>query len=191
MRARLEASPTVGTVRYTDVLADWRGYAMPVRPVTIAARVMHFGRYGPGAEDPRFGSMYIGYPDIIRGYDDIDQDECVADASFGCPAFERLFGSRMLVGNVELRAPLVGLFRGRLAYGPVPIELVAFADAGVAWFDGQSPSLFGGEQELLTSAGVAARINVLGFMVVQVSLARPFERRGAGWVWQWSFAPGF
>jgi hypothetical protein len=191
MRARVEASPTFGTVRYTDVLADWRGYAMPVRPVTLAARVMHFGRYGSGADDPRFGSMYIGYPDIIRGYDDVRQSECVPDGTLSCPAFERLFGSRMLVGNVELRAPLVGLFRGRLTYGPVPVELVAFADAGVAWNDTRSPKLFGGEQELLTSAGFAARVNVLGFMVVQVSLARPFKRPGVGWVWQWSFAPGF
>ncbi len=164
---------------------------MPVRPVTLAARVMHFGRYGSGAEDPRFGSMYIGYPDIIRGYDDVRQSECVPDGTFSCPAFERLFGSRMLVGNVELRAPLVGLLRGRLTYGPVPIELVAFADAGVAWNDSQSPKLFGGEQELLTSVGFAARLNVLGFMVVQASVARPFKRPGVGWVWQWSFAPGF
>jgi Tol biopolymer transport system component len=191
MRARLEAGPTLGSVRYTDVLADWRGYAMPLRPVTFAARVMHFGRYGEGAEDPRFRSMYIGYADIIRGYDDIDQSECVPDGTFSCPAFERLFGSRLLVGNVELRAPLWGLFKGRLEYGPLPIELALFADAGVAWFSGEKPALFGGDRELLTSVGAAARVNVLGFLIAQVSLARPFERPGAGWVWQWSFSPGF
>jgi dipeptidyl aminopeptidase/acylaminoacyl peptidase len=192
MRARLEAAPTLGTVRYTDVLADWRGYAMPLRPLTFAARLLHFGRYGSGAEDPRFGSMYLGYSDVIRGYDDVQQSECVPDGtSSGCPAFERLFGSRMLVGNVELRAPLWGLIKGRLDYGPLPIELVLFADAGVAWSGGQKPELFGGDRELLTSAGAAARVNLLGFLVAQVSIARPFQREGVGWIWQWTFAPGF
>ena len=193
-RARLEAKPTFGSISYTDVLADARAYAMPVRPVTFAVRAMHFGRYGSGAEDPRFRSLYIGYPDLIRGYDDINPSECVADASSSassCPAFDRLFGSRLLVGNVEVRAPLWGLFRGRLSYGPLPIEIAAFADAGVAWFSGESPTLFGGERELLTSVGAAARVNVLGFLVAEFSVARPFQRPGQGWVWQWSITPGF
>jgi hypothetical protein len=42
-------------------------------------------------------------------------------------------GSRLLVAGAELRAPLVGLFTGGLDYGPVPAELLAFFDAGVAW----------------------------------------------------------
>jgi hypothetical protein len=193
MRARLEASPTFGSINYTDVTADWRGYAMPVRPVTFAARLMHFGRYGSGAEDPRFRSIYLGYSDLIRGYDDVQQSECVPGDGNGlsCPAFERLFGSRMLVGNVEVRAPLWGLFRGRLAYGPLPVELALFADAGVSWFSGQRPEIFGGDRELLTSIGAAVRVNVLGFLVAQVSYARPFQRPGVGGVWQWTLSPGF
>ena len=32
-RARLEVGPTLGSINYTNVVADWRGYFMPVRPV--------------------------------------------------------------------------------------------------------------------------------------------------------------
>jgi hypothetical protein len=193
-RARLEATPTFGSINYTDVLADARVYLMPVRPVTFAVRAMHYGRYGSGAEDPRFRSLYIGYPDLIRGYDDINPSECAPNdvSQVGsCPAFERLFGSRLLVGNAELRAPLWGLFRGRLSYGPLPVEVAVFADAGVAWFSGEKPEVFGGDKELLTSVGAAARVNVFGFLVAEFSVARPFQRQGQGWVWQWSLSPGF
>ena len=52
-RFRLDASPTLGTISYTGITADLRKYVMPIRPVTIAARVLHYGRYGSGSEDPR------------------------------------------------------------------------------------------------------------------------------------------
>ena len=42
-----------------------------------------------------------------------------------------------------------------------------------------------------SSVGVAGRVNVLGFLVLEVSYARPFQRSGKGWVWQWNLAPGF
>ena len=207
-RGRLEVGPTVGTVSYTEVLADWRAYVMPVRPVTLALRALHFGRYGSGSSDPRFGSIYLGYPSFIRGYDDIAGSECVPDGTSQCPVYDRLFGSRILVGNVELRAPLWGLLRGRLSYGPVPLELAVFADTGVAWAGScgtaiagdvvhacqagdRKPSPFGGDQDFLTSVGAAVRLNILGFLVLEVSGAHPFQRPGKGWVWQWTLAPGF
>jgi sugar lactone lactonase YvrE len=191
-RARLEAAPTFGSINYTEVLADWRGYFMPVRPVTFALRATHFGRYGGGGEDQRFREIYIGYPELLRGYDDITTAECVPDETSQCPLYDRLFGSRVIVASAELRAPLVGLFKGRLDYGPLPIELALFADAGVAWTSGQSASFLGGDRSFLTSVGAALRVNVLGFLVAQVSAARPLDRPGRkGWVWQWSFAPGF
>ncbi len=206
-RGRLEVGQTAGTVSYADVLADWRAYFMPVRPVTLALRALHYGRYGSAANDERFGSIYLGYTSFIRGYDGIEASECVPDATSTCPLYDRLFGSRILVANAELRAPLFGLLRGRLNYGPVPVEIAAFADAGVAWggscwtsgagtsracqSDDRKPSLFGGDQDFLVSVGVAGRVNVLGFLVLEVSYARPFQRSGKGWVWQWNLAPGF
>jgi hypothetical protein len=188
-RARLEVGANAGSLTYYDTLVDGRAYFMPLRPFTFAVRALHFGRYGPGAGDQRFRSLYLGYPELIRGYGDISVDECEPDGS--CPFFERLFGSRMLVANAELRAPLLGLVTGRLTYGPLPLEVAVFADAGVAWSAGSKPSLFGGDRDFLTSVGAALRANVMGFLVAEVSYARPFERENKGWVWQWSLSPGF
>jgi outer membrane protein assembly factor BamA len=191
-RARLEVAQTAGSIDYTSVVADWRGYFMIARPVTFALRATHFGRYGGGAEDQRFRDIYIGYPDLLRGYDDINVDECVPDERSQCPIFDRLFGSRVVVASAELRAPLLGLFRGRLDYGPLPIEIALFADAGVAWTSRESASFLGGDRSMLTSVGAALRVNLLGFLIGQISAARPLDRPGRdGWVWQWSFAPGF
>ena len=52
----------------------------------------------------------------------------------------------MLVGNLEVLAPLLGLFGKRNLYGPIPIEIGAFFDAGVAWDSGSKPDLFGGDR---------------------------------------------
>ena len=62
-RFRLDVSPTLGSVNYTGALADLRQYVMPVRPVTLAARVLHYGRYGSGAEDPRLGAALPRLPE--------------------------------------------------------------------------------------------------------------------------------
>ena len=159
-------------MHYTDVLADWRSYFMPVRPVTLAFRAMHFGRYGSRGEDPRFRSIYLGYPELIRGYDNIQANECIPNAQSQCPVFDRLFGSRMIVGNVEVRAPLWGLFKGRLTYGPLPIEMARSPTRaspgrgvqrghggghhpgnyyGLCGNDAQRPKLLGGQQSFLTA----------------------------------------
>jgi Tol biopolymer transport system component len=191
-RARFEVAPTFGSIDYTEVLADWRAYLMPVRPVTFALRATHFGRYGSGGDDGRFQDIYLGYPELVRGYDDIGAEECVPDETSSCPLYDRLFGSRVLVASAELRAPLWGLFKGRLSYGPLPIEIALFADAGVAWTGSEKASFLGGDRSLLTSVGAALRGNVFGFLVAQISAAKPLDRPGrSGWVWQWSLSPGF
>ncbi|MEZ5292495.1 MAG: hypothetical protein R2745_15545 [Vicinamibacterales bacterium] len=190
-RYRFEVSPTFGTIRYTGLLADYRRYVMPAPFYTIAARLMHYGRYGGGGSDNRLAPLFLGYPELVRGYDvgSFRAEECDAE---GCPVFDRLFGSRMLVGNLELRMPLLrpfGLKSGM--YGPLPVELALFADGGVAWDDGTSPAGFGGTRDWVSSAGVAARVNAFGFAVVQFSAARPFNRPGRGWVYQFSLTPGY
>jgi Tol biopolymer transport system component len=190
-RARFEVSPTFGSITYTSALADARAYFMPVRPLTAAVRVLQYGRYGGGSEDPRFQSLYLGYPTFIRGYDGITADECVPDARSACPVYDQLFGSRILVANFELRGPLFGLLKGRLAYGPLPLEIGVFADAGVAWTADDKASFLGGERKLLTSVGATARLNFFGLLVIEAALAHPLDRPARSWVWQWNFRPGF
>jgi hypothetical protein len=52
-RYRLQVSPSVGSIDFTSVLADYRRYFMPVSFYTLATRVMHYGRYGRGSQDER------------------------------------------------------------------------------------------------------------------------------------------
>ena len=193
-RYRLEASPTFGSVRFASVLADYRRYFMPVPFYTLAARVMHYGRYGGASDDARLFPLFIGYPNLVRGYDvnTFDASDCRPTSTSDCPAFDRLVGSRLLVGNLELRFPLLRPFgASQRMYGPVPVEVAFFADGGVAWNRAEKPSFLGGSRQGVGSAGVTLRVNLFGFAVGSFDFARPFQRAGKGWVFQFNLSPGF
>ena len=135
-RYRFEASPTFGDINFTGVLLDYRRYFMPAPFYTLATRVMHYGRYGRSGEDSRLYPLFIGYPTLVRGYDSgsFSPSECRPDGVSDCPVYDQLMGSRMLVANVEFRFPLLRPFGASSGmYGPVPVELGLFADAGAAW----------------------------------------------------------
>lgn len=193
-RSRFEVSPTFGTISFVNALADYRHYLMPARFYTVAARVLHYGRYGSGGEDERMVPLSIGYPQLVRGYGlgSISADECTPTADGTCPEFDRLLGSRMLVGNLELRFPLLRPFgvSGGM-YGPIPTEIALFVDGGTAWTRDDRPTFFGGDRQAVASAGISFRVNLLGFAVAQIDLARPFHRPGRPWTWAFSLSPGF
>jgi hypothetical protein len=192
-RFRLDVSPTMGTISYTGITADLRKYIMPIRPVTIAARVLHYGRYGSGAQDPRLYPLFIGYPDLVRGYDtgSFSASECGVQANGSCPVFDSLIGSRMLVGNLEVRAPLLGLLGKRNLYGPIPVEIGAFFDAGVAWDNVSKPAMFGGDRPLAKSTGLTARLNAFGVLVLQVDYVKPLDRPGKSAFFEFNLLTGF
>jgi Tol biopolymer transport system component len=192
-RFRLEVSPVGGSIHYVGTLADFRHYVMPVRPLTIAARIVHYGRYGSGGEDPRLSPLFLGYGDMVRGYDtgSFSAAECGASTTGSCPVYDQLLGSRLLVGNLEVRAPLLGLFGAKKLYGPIPVEIGAFFDAGVAWDSTTRPALFGGTRELVKSVGATSRVNLLGFAVLQVDYAKPLDRPGRKPFFQFNLLAGF
>ena len=193
-RWRLEVSPTVGTLQFFTALADYRKYVMPVRPFTLAGRLMHIGRYGRNADDDRMYPLFIGYPSFVRGYDvgSFNASEC-GNSTTGCPVFDQLLGSKMVVGNVELRFPPFGLLGlGGGYYGILPVEAALFYDAGVAWTGAEGTQLFGnGPRQIVSSAGVSLRMNLLGYAVGQMDIVRPFDRPGKGWMVRLSLTPGF
>jgi hypothetical protein len=41
------------------------------------------------------------------------------------------------------------------------------------------------------SAGVALRVNALGYAILELDYVRPFDRPGRGWLWQFNLMPGF
>jgi WD40 repeat protein len=199
-RYRFEATPTVGTLNFVGALADYRRYFMPVRPFTLAMRLMHYGRYGPDAQDSRIQPLFLGWPGLVRGYrvGSFDAAECHPTAANpgGCPVFDRLLGSRMIVGNIELRFPLFGVLGlGSGYYGALPIDFDIFGDGGVAWNNGETPSLSssssGVDRSAVYSAGAGLRFNLFGFAVLEFNAVHPFERPGKNWVWEVNFQQGF
>jgi len=194
-RYRLDASPRFGDLNFTNILIDIRKYVMPTKPVTLAARVLHFGRYGSDGEDRRLSEPYLGYGSLIRGYDDgsFEFVECGdnADTSGTCPVFDQLFGSRLALANFEVRLPILGFFGIVHSPGVPPVEAAAFFDAGTAWTQDIDSELFGGERAIVTSHGIAMRLNLLGLLILEVDYVHPNDRPDKGWYWQFNLNPAF
>jgi Tol biopolymer transport system component len=193
-RSRFELSPSVGDLDFTTAIADIRQYVMPFRPLTVAGRFLHVGRYGGSAEAEILTPLYLGFPNLVRGYDinSFTIEDCGPSAADGCENFDRLIGSRIAVANLELRAPLVGAFTGKLDYGAVPVDLIAFFDAGVAWTRDTDPSFFGSDgREWARSVGVGLRANAFGYAVLEFDAVKPLDRIRNGWRFVFAITPGF
>jgi outer membrane protein assembly factor BamA len=192
-RGRVEFSQSAGSLNFSGVLADGRTYLMPFRPFTFAFRGLYYGRFGSDAEDPRLPTLYLGYPGLVRGYDSgsFEAGECGIQPDGSCPTFDRLIGSRVGVVNAELRFPLWGMFGGDNFYGPLPVEMALFGDAGVAWRKDSVAGERFGNGDPVSSVGVALRANLFGFAVAEIDYVRPLQRPGRGWLWQFNLSPGF
>lgn len=179
-----------GDLTYTGTLADYRTYFMPVRPLTFAFRGLYYGRHGDSAGDGRLPTLFLGYPGLVRGYDSgsFRAEECGIQLDGSCPVFDRLIGSQVGILNAELRFPLWSLFGGSDFYGPLPIEMAVFGDAGRAWGETTRGRNNG---EWVKSAGITMRVNLLGFAVGEINYVRPLDRPGRGWLWQFNLQPGF
>jgi hypothetical protein len=164
---------------------------MPVEPFTIAVRALHVGRYGGDADSGRLSPLFMGFPTFVRGYDiySFHAHDCDPGA---CIQLDDLEGSRLLVGNVEIRTPLVGMFKGRIDYGHVPVDLIGFFDAGIAWrgSDGEPSSSFG-DRPWVKSAGAGVRINAFGVAVIELSAVHAFNRPRDKWQFLFALQPGF
>ncbi len=188
-RWRIEAGQSVGEVRFGTALVDARRY-LRLAPVTLAARALHFGRYGGDAET-RLAPIFIGDPTLVRGYraDTFGAGECGEGA--GCPALARLAGSRIAVGSLELRLPVHEfLARGN---GIVPgLEIAPFIDAGLAWNAGDPLRLRlaeGTARGIVASGGVSLRMNA-GGVRLELTWAQPWQRERGG-VFTFGLVPGW
>ena len=92
--------------------------------------------------------------------------------------------------------PLLGVEGFGLIRRPfLPTDLAFFVDAGTAWSKGQTPTLRfdrnATERVPVVSAGVAARILLGGFAVLEFYSAKPFQRPKQGWVTGFLISPGW
>ncbi len=171
-RFRLGADQYWGEFNFTSATADFRVYRF-LKPIGLAFRVMHYGRYGEGGN--RLFPFYVGSPWFMRGFNsNVTEELLVANGQ----SFDQLLGSKMAVGNFEIRIPFTGpkqlaLIKSNFLFS----DLNFFVDAGAAWFDFEqfNPSADSGLPEVkpVFSAGASLRINVFGAMVVEPYYAYP------------------
>jgi len=197
-RYRFQVTPQFGSRNFVSVLADYRRYLYR-EPVTFAIRGLHRGNYGAsrfqGGITDLFVRETLGDPyqvGFVRGYSFnsiFEEPKCQRQSI--CK-IGRLYGTRMALGSAELRVPLLGPEVLSLAtFKYLPTDLVLFADAGVTWTSEDlrelsfssntirqsSPDAGGAAPaQPVTSAGVSARVNVLGAIVLEAFYARTFQR---------------
>jgi Tol biopolymer transport system component len=225
-RYRFQLTPTFGSTTYQTATIDYRHYEF-VRPFSLAFRGVSVGRYGSGAESLNTTwPIYLGEETLIRGYGygSFSPNECVvtgtARATGGCPAFERLFGSKVIVANAEFRIPLFGTEGfGLINFPYIPTEISPFFDAGVSYTNSQGPNfrLTRSANEIPTncaqpantqqaqqrayypcadripvfSTGVSMRFNLMGYAILEAYVAHPFQRPTKNFVWGFQLAPGW
>jgi Tol biopolymer transport system component len=154
------------------------------------------------------------------GYGSFQERECTqanSNQQSSCPVFDRLFGSRIAVANAEFRIPLLGSSEfGLLNFPFLPTEIAPFLDAGVSYTSDQPiswrltrtatevpqgcVSKIGAngysyypcaERIPVFSTGIAARINFLGYLILEAYFAHPFQRPDRDWLWGFQLAPGW
>ncbi len=170
-RFRLSAERYFGDINLVNVTADFRKYFF-LKPVTVAVRAMHNGRYGADANS--FYNLFLGYPWYMRGYDYGSSYDLLEQNG---RSVDDLFGSKILLTNAEVRLPFTGpaqlaLIKSKFLF----TELSLFADGGYAWDVFQKPTegnLTQFNYDPLFSAGVSLRINLFGALILEPYYAWP------------------
>ncbi len=200
--SRFEVAPTIGGWRYIQTTADTRRYDRLVGPFTLATRLMYYGRSGRDAD--RF-SLYVGYPDLLRGYTSGSylRNECNntlqdPNSATGCAALDQLVGTSFAVGNAELRFPILSPNWSWVPKAVPPLEGAIFYDIGLAWYGKSKVAWTRAADESpaavrvpLRSAGISLRTNLFGLMVLRFDYAKPLQRPGTNAFWTVSFGPTF
>jgi WD40 repeat protein len=199
-RYRLEFEPAFGVEHWMEYAIDYRRYEPIVFDyVTLAMRAMADLSFGAGED---FIPKYIGNPYFLRGY---DRDNfytgggCTPEVGQAASCnLNELFGSRVAVGNIELRFPLERDIP--VGFVPVvfpPLDALVFADVGMAWSRGQTvyfqrPSNYNEalQRYPLASYGAGLRLNLYNIAVLRWDYAIPLSIHGSGY-WRWSIGPSF
>ena len=175
-------------------LMDFRKYFF-TKPLSFGVRAFHYARYGP--DENRLYNMYVGDYYFVRGYTYGSFDRRSSNYSRNQLNPENLLGSKMGVVNAEVRLPLSGpkrltLFKSKYLY----TTLVGFFDGGFATTDYNNLEFSWTPKENTStpifSSGLALRVNLFGYLVLEPYIAMPFQRsdkdysyglliRGFGW----------
>lgn len=190
-RYRLGADRFFGEFNFTGVTADYRQYKF-LKPVSLAFRAMHYGRYGGNSEE--LFPLYLGSPWYLRG---LNSQSAVDIFNRNNRSFDELIGSKILVTNFEIRMPFTGPEQiALIKSGFLFSDLNLFVDAGVAWYEFDQfkdsddlPGRFVNAKPIVTT-GASLRVNLFGAMILEPYLARPLLK-DSQWVFGLNFVPGW
>jgi len=199
-RYRIEIQPVVGGLSWTELTVDYRRYVpLLFNFLTVAWRTST--SIAMGRDEMTF-PKYLGRADYVRGYDREQYSAQYCGGMFTdgsqCSVTEML-GSRFLLGNVEVRFPLVRRFDlGLLPISLPPVDGLFFFDAGVAWTRNQSvylsrPDNYDEDTQryLLRSYGMGIRMNLFGFALLRADYAIPLDRAQRKGYWVVTLGPSF
>ncbi|GAB3912516.1 DPP IV N-terminal domain-containing protein [Mucilaginibacter boryungensis] len=156
-RYRIGGEYNFGTYTYFAPTIDLNKY-WRVKPVTFAARLYGYGRFGSANN---LYPLYLGYPFLIRGYESqtfYSNNNKTPTNGF---TIDQLSGSRIAVSSFEVRLPFTGpeklaAIKSKFLFS----DLNLFFDAGLAWNAGNqikfqtSPDLIGYQTRLDASNNV-------------------------------------
>lgn len=201
-RYRLSAEQHFGTDNYTSVLADFR-YYLWLKPLSFAFRTMGYSRFDQDVNSVY--PVYIGNMGMVRGYYSPFYNVDVAEQN-GI-YFEQMLGSKILLGNFEVRLPFTGverlsLIKSRYFFS----DLALFFDAGVAFDEfehfregelivtgynqNQLPITEYLKPAFVMSTGIALRINLMGALIIEPYYAWPIVKESKP-VFGINLIPGF
>jgi Tol biopolymer transport system component len=196
-RYRFQVQPTLGSFRWIEYLADYRRYDPVIfNYITIATRFT--SRVAVGKDENEV-PMYIGRPELLRGYNrEISSESCFDDITDDSCGAARLIGSRIAVATAELRVPLIRQFSIALLPIPLPpVDGAIFYDVGMAWSGGQQLESKRPEtgsvadvRYPLRSYGFGIRANLFGFALAKWDYAIPLDIDRKGF-WTFSLGPTF
>ncbi len=184
-RSRLQAEKYFGSLDVITTLIDFRQY-FKLRPVSLAFRFYNYSMYGKDAKNGKIPPLYLGYPWLIRGYENISYsgNDFLTGGTFNV---SRLSGTRIMVANAEVRLPFTGPERLALIKSKwLFTDFNLFVDAGMAW-NNESKMTFvqdlskgvdGSYRFPVVSTGASLRINLFGYLVLEPYYAFPLQNGG-------------
>jgi hypothetical protein len=202
-RYRYEVGSNFGTQSWMSYIADIRRYdALIFSYLTLATRL--YADVNVGGGETLF-PQYLGNPNglsYVRGYDrdSYISGTCgVATTTNSACSSTELLGSRIALGSVELRFPLIRRFDlGFLPITMPPVDGLFFYDAGMAWTAGQNVTLTqpanydpNTMRYPLRSFGYGVRVNVFNIAILKFDYAIPRDSSNRTGYWSWSIGQSF
>ena len=199
-RFRMGLSHYFGENDLSSFTFDYRKYIF-LKPVSFAFKLSHYNRFGRDAEltyndGGILPPLYLGYDFFVRGYSYSAMFDSMMATNGQSLWYTDLIGSKMLVGNFELRLPFTGPERlAAIKSSMFFSDLNLFFDAGLIWNHNDKITWTRQDNRLtrypIFSTGVSARINLFGQIIIQPYYAFPLTLKTGRGYFGINFYPGF